>query len=316
LLGQGLIEQGLIERGLIERGLIELGQGLDNTAFRYGDLVVRVARGEAGRAGGVRRESELLAAVGPRVSLAVPAPIFADEELGVMAYPLLPGRPLLGRTPPAEAAGRLGRFLAELHSIDLALVSSLVDEDSADPRDWLADLSEQFDGFRFDEFQFDQNSVAGVLGRADVSGRGEVADVEALIDRFGRADLLDVLAASVPPPGTHRVLAHADLGAEHLLADNADLTGVLDWSDAAVTDPALDFARLLRDFGPEFLRSTLATHDILTIGEAEPDSARSARIEFFARCAALEDLIYAKETGRPDYARAALASLEWLFPAQ
>jgi hypothetical protein len=39
------------------------------------------------------------------------------------------------------------------------------------------------------------------------------------------------------------------------------------------------------------------------------------RIEFFARCAALEDLAYARATGRTVYADAAGRSLAWLFPA-
>jgi hypothetical protein len=40
-----------------------------------------------------------------------------------------------------------------------------------------------------------------------------------------------------------------------------------------------------------------------------------ARIEFFARCAALEDLAFARDTGRTEYASAAGTSLRWLFPA-
>jgi len=87
------------------------------------------------------------------------------------------------------------------------------------------------------------------------------------------------------------------------------VTGVLDWSDTAITDPAVDFARLLRDFGPDFLRSVLAAYDL-----AEPTADTMARIEFFARCAALADLAFAKETGRTEYLAAAGASLQWLFP--
>ena len=42
------------------------------------------------------------------------------------------------------------------------------------------------------------------------------------------------------------VLAHADLRAEHILEAAGRITGVIDWSDAAVTDPALDFAASTR----------------------------------------------------------------------
>ena len=39
------------------------------------------------------------------------------------------------------------------------------------------------------------------------------------------------------------------------------------------------------------------------------------RIEFFARCAALEDLAYGRATGRREYATNAERSFAWLFPA-
>ena len=82
---------------------------------------------------------------------------------------------------------------------------------------------------------------------------------------------------------------------------------MLDWSDAAVTDPALDLARPLRDFGPAFLAELLDTY-----GHEAPDPAR---VRFLARCAALEDLAHGRRTGQAPYARAAERSLTWLFPA-
>ena len=173
-----------------------LGSGLDHQAFRLGDLVVRVTAPDA--CAEVTREAGLLRLLAGRLSIPVPEPRFADPARGVLAYPLLPGRSLLGRTPPAGAATHLGRVLAELHAVDPAAVE--VPVEAADPREWLAELS-------------------------------------------GPAQLLRVLHADPPPPTDERVLAHADLGAEHILAADSLLTGVIDWSDAAVTDPALDFAR-------------------------------------------------------------------------
>jgi aminoglycoside phosphotransferase (APT) family kinase protein len=238
--------------------LAELGRGLDNTAFRAGDLVLRVAGGAD-----VLREARLLEVVAARVPIPVPRIRFADRTAGVLAYPLLPGRPLLGRDPPAGLARRLGAFLRELHAIDPAAVAGLAPVEDTHPGDWLQDLD-------------------------------------------GPAHLLRTLRAEAPEPGPRSVLAHADLGAEHILEHAGMITGVIDWTDAAVTDPALDFARPLRDFGPDFLADLLAAYG----GPPGPDSL-SARILFFARCAALEDLAY----GREEYTRAAERSLAWLFPA-
>jgi aminoglycoside phosphotransferase (APT) family kinase protein len=235
-----------------------LGAGLDHHALRFGDLVVRV--GTPGAA--VTREAALLRLVARRIGLAVPEPRFADPVRGVLAYGLLPGRPLLGRTPPTGAAAQLGHMLAKLHAVDPGEVGDLAPVEPAEPADWLRDLD-------------------------------------------GPAALLRVVRAAPPPAATEQVLAHADLGAEHLLAVEGRLTGVIDWSDAAVTDPALDFARLYRDFGPAFLDAALNAYR-----RSWPAFRR--RITFFARCAALEDLAY----GHPTYARAARRSLTWLFADQ
>jgi aminoglycoside phosphotransferase (APT) family kinase protein len=238
--------------------LRELGGGLDHRTFVAGDLVVRVAARAT-----ATREADLLRLVAPRVSIPVPAPHLDDPQRGVLGYPLLPGRPLLGRTPPRGAAARLGRFLRELHRIDRAEVADLVPVDHAAPEAWLEELT-------------------------------------------GPPELLRMLHTDRPGPAPELVLAHADLGAEHILEQHGRLTGIIDWADAAVTDPALDLARLHRDFGPAFLDDVLRAY-----GQDSRELRR--RITFFARCAALEDLAYGRTSGREEYLRAAERSLSWLF---
>jgi aminoglycoside phosphotransferase (APT) family kinase protein len=151
-------------------------------------------------------------------------------------------------------------------------------------------------GFLRDLHAIDPGTVAGLVPT-------EVADPGLWLDGLeGPAPLTRLLDATRPRPSSQRVLAHADLGAEHILAQDGELTGIIDWSDAALTDPALDFARLYRDFGPNFLEEVLQAYGPL------PDAV--PRIEFFARCAALEDLAY----GRAEYVANAERSLAWLFP--
>ena len=237
-----------------------LGHGLDNAAFLAEGLVLRVAD-----AGDVSREASLLQVLGSRVSIAVPAPCFVDEEAGVLAYPVLPGRPLLGRTLDPSSAQVLGTFLRELHDIDPVEVADTVPVEDADPAEWLEELE-------------------------------------------GPSDLLAVLRATAPPPARRRVLAHADLGAEHVLEHDGVLTGVIDWSDAAITDPAVDFARLYRDFGPVFLASVVGAY-----GGLDDHEATMARITFYARYAALEDLSYGRISRREEYVHAAEQALARLF---
>lgn len=243
---------------LADLELVQVGQGLNNTAYGAGDLVLRVADGL-----GVVREARLLEVLAPRLSIPIPAPRFADEAAGVMGYQRIPGRPLLGRDPPPGTGMRLGRFLRELHDLDPGVVADLVPSEDADPVEWLDDLA-------------------------------------------GPRDLLAIVNGTRPPASDERVVAHADLGAEHILELDGELTGIIDWSDAAISDPALDLARLYRDFGPRFLEDLLQTY-----GRLSP--LAMGRVEFFARCAALEDLAFGQGTGRREYAANAERSVEWLF---
>ena len=159
----------------------------------------------------------------------------------------------------------------------------------------------------------DLGRFLGELHRIDPETVGDRAPVdpadpaEWLDDLTGPASLLRVVRATVPRPADALVLAHADLGAEHILESDGRLTGIIDWTDAAVTDAALDFARLYRDFGRAFLDEVLVAH-----GLDSPELRE--RITFFARCAALEDLAFGQDSGREDHRRAAERSLSWLFP--
>ena len=65
----------------------------------------------------------------------------------------------------------------------------------------------------------------------------------------GRPAIEAALAARAPAPPRRRALIHGDLGAEHVFVDDGRISGVIDWGDAAIGDPALDHGRLLRDFG-------------------------------------------------------------------
>ena len=98
-----------------------------------------------------------------------------------------------------------------------------------------------------------------------------------------------ILSTPAPAPPTRRVLIHGDLGAEHVFVDGDRISGVIDWGDAAIGDPALDHGRLLRDFGP-----------LAGAGE---------RTRFYAVCTALEDLAFGLRTGRDRYRTNALAAL-------
>ena len=57
-----------------------------------------------------------------------------------------------------------------------------------------------------------------------------------------------------------RVLRHGDLGPEHLLTTDGRVSGVIDWTDVALGDPALDLAWLVHRTPAVFADALLSTY--------------------------------------------------------
>ncbi|GII06135.1 phosphotransferase family protein [Planobispora takensis] len=251
-----------------------LEEGEDNRAFDVdGALVVRFAREPDPAA--IDREARLLNAVAAVVPVPVPVPAFVLAERGCLAYPKLPGIPLLDlpqRLEHAESlAAQLSGLLAVLHAISPESMAGLAAVDDQPMTEWLAEAAAFY---------------PAVAGRLPARFRPRV-------EAF--------LAADPPSRGHARMFTHNDLGAEHVLVDPAGwaVTDILDWTDAALTDPAYDHGLLHRDLGPAVL--------------AELPSDVRERAVFYARCSVLEELAYALESGKQKYAANALSALAWLF---
>jgi aminoglycoside phosphotransferase (APT) family kinase protein len=258
------------------RTIAESREGLDNTVYEVnGELMIR--RRRVADPAATRREVELLAVLRRLVATPVPEVVFADHDQAVIAYRKLLGEPLnLHPVPePERLAGPLGRLLSQLHG--------------APP------------GEMRDVAPLDLYPAPTLLEDAELDYR----DVESHVPEEQR-ELVEAFLRR-PPPGEPRALrlCHNDLGAEHLLTDTATstLTGVIDWSDAAVTDPAHDFALVYRDLGPDVFDLVLSHY-----GHGF-DRADRDRAVFYARCALIEDLAYGLGTGPRHYADAALAHL-------
>lgn len=232
-------------------------------------------------------EARLLEVVAAHVAVPVPRVLRILPDQQAMEMVRVPGVPLLEwldahPAPPAALVERwadaIGRLHAALAEIPEQLVEGVVPRDETSPVAYLGEL-EPLDARARD-------LLGPGVGRA--------------VDRF-----LD----TPPPPGPDRLrLCHGDLGAEHVFVDpgSAAVTGVIDWSDAAVTDPALDVGLVLRDLGPR-ARDRVAAH----LGGA--DAGLPARATFYARARALEDLQFGVDHDLPVYRRNAARALEALF---
>ena len=262
-------------------GVELIGAGMDNTAYVVnGDIVVRFAKDVA--AAQVEREARLLEVVAGISPLAVPEPLFVEPDEGCLAYRMVRGIPLIEPDAPYDGllvAEQLGAFLAALHSAPAEAFDGLVAPDVV-LGDWLEEAAETFEAVR--------DQVPGSR-RPAISG---------------------FLAADPPAELNSLVFSHNDLGIEHVMVDPASgaVTGVIDWTDAALVDPANDFGLIYRDLGPDALAAALAQY-----GSAATDQLVD-RAMFYARCSVFEDLAFGLETGRTRYTDKCLRALHWLFP--
>ncbi|MGW4772383.1 phosphotransferase family protein [Nocardia sp. NPDC004278] len=268
-----------------------LGEGQDNIAYEVNaDLIVRFNKESDPqvRAAQVDAEARLLAAVADISPVPVPEPSFTVAERGCLAYFKVPGLPLINlpvarrRAHTGPVATVLGQLLDTLHAVPVERFAGLVDVDNQPMTLWLDEAAQTYESI-VDE-----------------------------VPRPHRAAVELFLAASPPTDQHNLVFSHNDLGIEHVLVepDSGTVTGVIDWSDAAITDAACDFGLIYRDLGPTALDTAL--HNYRT-GSHDLRSIRT-RADFYAKCSVLEDLAYGLETGHHQYLDTSLTALTWLYP--
>ena len=230
----------LVERQFPELAparLEPLGAGWDNAAYVVnGRWVFRFPRRKA-FAGLLENELRYLPRLAPHLPLRIPEPVWHGRPEEAFPYPfagyeLLPGETACAvHWTPEERlrnAPVLGRFLAALHGLP-------VDEETR------------------------AKAPGDELGRADLKKRAPI-----LRERLAQleAKQVEVDGATVrawlsrlenTPPWTQRTCwVHGDLYARHLLVDEQHgLTGVLDWGDVHLGDPAIDLTIAFTFLPPE-----------------------------------------------------------------
>jgi len=237
--------------------LTTLGAGWDNAAFLINDtLVFRFPLRQA-LASLLLREAEILPRLTPHLPLPVPNP----EYIGVptTAYPFafagyrfLPGR-TADQQPPSmpgrtDLAHALAKFLAALHRIPL----------DTETRRWAPG---------------DEITRADMVGRAPGVGARLTANAAALAPEQVAALIALVDDLATTPPARETCWVHGDLYARHLLLDDGNrLTGVIDWGDAHLGDPALDLS-----IAYSFLPTQARRIFIAAFGDTDPAIWRRAR---------------------------------------
>jgi aminoglycoside 2''-phosphotransferase len=102
------------------------------------------------------------------------------------------------------------------------------------------------------------------------------------------------------------VLVHRDLSGENILWDpnRGELTGVIDWSDSSIGDPAIDFVN-------EFpVRSSSFTEVVLGFYQGVVDPTFSQRIRFYSQAAPFYGIHLGLETGQHEMVDIEVRSLQ------
>lgn len=170
-------------------------------------------------AGQLVMETRLMPWLAPQLPLPVPVPAVVTEEPLIVRHALVPGEPLAA--PTAAQGCRLGDFLRVLHAADTAEAQRRGVPSASQVRGERAALVGEFTSRVLPLLPADRRAPAAAL----------LAEVTAL------------------PAHT---LVHGDLGPEHVLARDGDLTGVIDFGDVHIGDPAIDLAWALHATPSEF----------------------------------------------------------------
>jgi aminoglycoside 2''-phosphotransferase len=238
-----------------------LGEGWDSVALLVNDqLVFRFAK-RPDAAVRQAREADLLPLLSDLLPLPIPRYTYTWTDPAwpgkrIVGYRMVAGESLMLTRPEHRAtqAAQLGEFVSALHAVPLeeARRHGVVVRDAAS-------LRAAYRGF-----------FAKV--RAHMLPLFSAQEQAAIVTFW--SDYLDDDACFTFTP----TLVHRDLVAEHVLFDLAagHLTGVIDWGDAGIDDPAVDFAGVRRQLGDEFAQQMLAAyHPAL-------DATALRRMDFYA----------------------------------
>jgi aminoglycoside phosphotransferase (APT) family kinase protein len=215
----------------------------------------------------LRNEVRLMPRLAPLLPLAVPVPIVLDESPLRVRHRLVPGE--LATTVPVtrEDGRRFGAFLRAVHDMPVTIyVESGIPERTAARAELLSTLER-------------------LLHR--------VAPLLPAEQRDAGQELLRRVA--LPTPTT---LVHGALDAHHVTVLDGRISGVLDWKDARVADPAVDLAWPLYG-APEPFAEAVAT----SYGVTDEELARALD---WHRLGPWYDVLWGQGPGGPAYVESGL----------
>ncbi|WP_270180878.1 phosphotransferase family protein [Alkalihalobacillus sp. CinArs1] len=187
----------------------------------------------------LKNETAVLEEVRKHVTLPVPFPTYMSlqtQEVGKVfaGYDLIEGEPFwkeefqkITVEDKERIANQLGTFLSKLHSVPIEQSNAAIHHE-------VESLYVRIQNLLFQHMRED--------ARKDVS------------------NLFESFLEKVKETRVHKKRIHGDFGASNILWDpeKREITGIIDFGETEIGDPAYDFAGLLASYGNEFVERCLA----------------------------------------------------------
>lgn len=211
------------------------------------------------------KELTILPILLQHLELSVPQPEFiqtGDTMPHFMGYRMIPGEPLypdIVRRNTQQAVSVISQFLLELQSIPIEKLRTTIPFTSA-------------------EMWRDDYTLLHIQVKEKVYPLINSETQSTISDTFNEF-LVEKQNFMFQP-----VVVHRDLSNEHILQVSEKITGVIDWGDACLGDPAFDYTGLLYDYGSRFIEKLLS----LT---GHPESFIN-RVDFYVKMIPLHNMLY------------------------
>ncbi len=271
---------------------VEFEEGWDSLVVEInGEWIVRVPR-RPDIEQLLRKEVRLVEVLANALPLPVPRlRLVTDDDLCFVAYRKIVGT----RIDLAISSGaderllgtQLGGFLAELHRFprERAIAAGLPARDA--------------EAWRSDQRAFQERCTREVY---PLLAGNERRRADEMFDGYfsAGADELDLC------------VVHADLGPAHILCREKGVSGVIDWSDAQLGDPAIDFGWSLHGVSSGFAE---ALQQAYARAGGQFDDAFCARARFYHRLGPWYEVIYGLDQHAPRFIDSGLAGVRARLPS-
>ena len=236
------------------------------------------------------KEAAILPVIATRVDFAVPR----FEHMGFWrgnpyaGYRRIYGRPLDHPVLAVETSLSLGSALSQLHDIPTSLVA-----EACAVKPTVEHWRQRYSALREEV----RTNVLPLFVSTDGDAAKNTLDaVERGFDRF-----LDKELATLKDVA----LVHCDLGCEHILMDEDGTTvsGLIDFEDATIGDPTIDFVGIFVTYGMEAVERVRDSY------VRELDEQFERRLRSYTWMASCHEIIYGLEEGRSDLVEDGIAGL-------